>query len=137
MTVALAAARPRLRVRSFESPAALAAYMRIAPVDVIVADLDSPDLPTAALLQFLGPSAPPAGGRPCVIALSRPLAPGAGNLPEGIAEIIVKPVAPARLVKRVLARLDRLALRIGRLPPPRPPAGNVVPLFGARRRPQA
>jgi DNA-binding response OmpR family regulator len=129
------AAVPALRVRPFESQLALTTYMRLAPVDLVVADLDGDSAPADRVAFDLRADPTLESPHFQMIALAgrltgetRQRAAGAG-----IDEIIVKPMSPKYLLERVLARLQR---RSG--PPPRRPApalplgGNVIPLFGPR-----
>lgn len=121
LLAATLAAGPGLRVRSFESGLALAAYARIAPVDLVVADLDDPAF-DAELVELCGAPVP-------IIGLARHPVRTAG-----VAEVIGKPMSPRYLLERVAARL-----RSGRpQPPPReslrraPLPANVVRLFPER-----
>lgn len=122
------AAVPSLRVRPFETEAALRSYMRLAPTELLVTDLDAP---LAASLR-----ADPETSRGLqIIALAHSVSGETRNATRtsGIDEIILKPMSPRYLLERVLARLRRT--------PPVPPArrrrvrewsdfgDNVVPLF--------
>ncbi|GLQ55017.1 response regulator [Devosia nitrariae] len=98
----------RLRVRPFESEFALATYMRIAPVDVLIIDLDREDVPAVELVAALR-------ARPGIvradfqaIALTRTVTSALrdASIAAGIDEVIVKPMSPRHLLERVVARLD-------------------------------
>ncbi|HEV7276098.1 MAG TPA: hypothetical protein VGN80_07420 [Devosiaceae bacterium] len=127
------ASTPSLRVRSFESLLALSTYMRLAPVDVIVADLDgngtSADLVAQALRSDRRVESPDFQ----IIALASAIN---GQTRDdarraGIDEVVVKPMSPRYLLERVLARLRRSPARPMVHRSARPPApDNVVPLFG-------
>ena len=124
-----------LRVRSFESKAALLAYLGLASVDLLVVDFDSEDSPAGDVSLALSGAMPESARRCDVIALSSTASPGMKRLATaaGIDEVIVKPMSPRYLLERVLARLAR---RPRAAQPPRTQlpayAGNVVPLFGTR-----
>ena len=130
LTMVLAAV-PKLRVRPFESPGALATYMRLAPVHLVVADFDSCEVPADRLARELGADPALAAQDFQVIALASAAPPErkAASIAAGIDEIIIKPMSPKYLLERVLSRLERRAAA-------RPLAprfsGNVVPLFDRR-----
>lgn len=144
----------RLRVRPFETESELFAYMRIAPLDMLVVDFDREGRPAYEMVEairlnpdFLSRDLP-------VIALTRAI-----TLPmrqqaisAGIDEVVVKPMSPRHLLQRVQARLlnrsvvgslglgyrgpeRRSRLPIAGLPsnPRRRSTDNVVPLFPDRR----
>ncbi|HWA19970.1 MAG TPA: hypothetical protein VG757_13330 [Devosia sp.] len=134
------AGAPSLRVRPFESQLALTTYLRLAPVDLIVADFDSETARADRLVEGLHADAKLERRDFQVIALASSLAieDKAASMHAGIDEIIMKPMSPKYLVERVLARLAR------RMPAAKParaaskarPAegwarfgDNVVPLF--------
>ncbi len=137
LTTALAAS-PRLRVREFESAPALATYMRLARVDLLVCDFTG-DVPADRLVESLRRD--PATELPGFQAVG--LTGGiTAELKEraaraGIDEVVIKPMSPKYLLERVLSRLDRTrsqsvaaGLRrrneaddLSRF------GGNVVPLF--------
>jgi two-component system phosphate regulon response regulator PhoB len=97
----------RLRVREFESEIALAAYMRIAPVDVLVVDFDRNGPSAAELVTGLRADPDIADPRFRVIGLTRTIARTMRreSLVAGIDEIIIKPMSPRHLLQRVVARL--------------------------------
>lgn len=138
VTAVLASCRA-LRVRRLDSLSALAAYARIAPLDLVVIDYNvegrgAPQFATRLRAEL------PATRTTRIIAL-------AGDVTErmrqdcrraGVDEVIVKPMSPKFLEERVHARLARPALAEQALPggAPMPPrdiaaaaASNVVPLF--------
>lgn len=118
---------PRLRVRAFESEDALCAYRRIAPVHLVICDLDAESIPFAGLLARLRRESGPGFE---AIALTRAVAPDTRRRirAAGVAELIVKPMSPRHLHQRVLNRLARR-----RSPAPEPRfGGNVVELFPLR-----
>ena len=146
---AVLAASPALRVRQFESVAALTTYMRLAPIDLLVCDFDCEAAPAGSLAAGLRGDRALSRTRLQIIALASQLNPDVkrASLEGGIDEIIVKPMSPRYLLERVIARLRRGDVRAsGR---PRAPASsqerlvaaaaayrqrgdNVIPLFGDR-----
>ena len=135
LTMVLAAV-PRLRVRAFESRVALATYMRLAPVHLVVADFDSRDMPADRLARALGADPHLATHDYDVIALASRVTVERKRaaILAGIDEILVKPMSPAYLLERVLSRLEQRAARPV-APSSRPLPANVVPLFGERPQP--
>ncbi len=102
------AAAPSLRVRAFETEAALRAYLQVAPADLLVADFDSEASAADRLAARL--RADPSTPKPLrIIALASAVTPHmrAASRAAGIDEVIVKPMSPRYLVERVLARLAR------------------------------
>ena len=136
LTMVLASV-PSLRVRPFESAVALATYMHLAPVHLIVADFDSLELPADRLAREIGADPVIAVQDFQIVALTgeATAARKRASIAAGIDEIIVKPMSPKYLLERVLSRLDRRAAP----PAPRPafvPRGdNVIPLFAHRPQP--
>lgn len=144
----------RLRVRPFDTEAALFAYMRIAPLDMLVVDFDREGRPAYEMVEairldpgFVSRDLP-------VIALTRAItAPMRQQaISAGIDEVVVKPMSPRHLLQRVQARLlnrtivgalgsgyrgpDRRNRFPNRAPQPHPArryTDNVVPLFPDRR----
>jgi len=137
LTMVLASV-PSLRVRPFESAVALATYMPLAPVHLIVADFDSLELPADRLAREIGADPVIAVQDFQIVALTgeATAARKRASIAAGIDEIIVKPMSPKYLLERVLSRLDR---RSTRRAPPRPAfvprADNVIPLFAHRPQP--
>jgi response regulator RpfG family c-di-GMP phosphodiesterase len=136
------AGAPSLRVRPFESQLALTTYLRLAPVDLIVADFDSETARADRLAEELHADSKLERRDFQVIALASSLdiQAKAASMHAGIDEIIMKPMSPKYLVERVLARLARRMPSVKPLRPvarTSPPAegwarfgDNVVPLFG-------
>ncbi|WP_417310259.1 hypothetical protein [Devosia sp.] len=135
------ATNPNFRVRTFHSLSAMQTYMRIAAVDMVVADYDcasaSADRVAIALRADPGLFASDFQ----LIALTSAVSPTLGSRSEaaGIDEVIVKPMSPRYLQERVEARLEHGAARV---PPMRGSDpieadfsrySNVVPLFGHAR----
>ena len=144
----------RLRVRSFDSEAELFAYMRIAPLDLLVVDFDREGRPAYEMVEairldpnFVSRDLP-------VIALARAITPPMRQqaISAGIDEVLVKPMSPRHLLQRVQARLVNRSVvgllgagyrgpeRRDRVPMPKPKPhpgrrskDNVVPLFPDRR----
>ena len=143
------AADPALRVRQFEGQLALTAYMRLAPVDLVVADFDCEAAPAASLTRALRFDANLVRREFQVIALASDVTENTKQaaIASGIDEVIVKPMSPKYLLERVQSGLKRAASQVagGRYQGPerrnRFPGGsatagmlvrrtdNVVPLF--------
>lgn len=98
---------PSLRVRLFESRAALVTYMRLAPVDVLVTDFDCEDAPADEVALALRSDERLLRRDFAVIALTRTVteATRRAAASAGIDEVIVKPMSPRYLLERVLSRL--------------------------------
>ena len=94
-----------LKVRSFDAAVGLAAYARIAPIDIIVIDLD--DWSASDLIDL----------KTGIASDSAVLGLCTGMTPEristlraaGIDEVLLKPMSPRYLLERVRARLARMA----------------------------
>ncbi|HEY8595594.1 MAG TPA: response regulator [Devosiaceae bacterium] len=101
------AARPGLRVRRFESMAELLAYLRIAPVDLLICDEDPGILDAAALARTIRVDRNLARREMKIIALARAIDGTFRReaIAAGIDEVIAKPMSPGYLRERVLARL--------------------------------
>ncbi len=131
---------PMLRVRPFESELALTTYMRLAPVDLIVSDFDSPNAPADRVAQALHNDKSLERRNFQIIALASQVTAETkrASIRAGIDEIIVKPMSPKYLLERVLSRLQRRGQQAPR--PIRRPApddiaragSNVIPLFGRK-----
>jgi len=138
----------RLRVREFESEIALRAYIRIAPVDMLVCDFDRADLDLAGFIASLRTDPATVDPHFRAIALTRAITPSMRHeiVACGIDEVIVKPMSPRHLLQRVTARLrdDRPHIAVpgyrgperrNRVPPAAGPAprrrlaDNVIELF--------
>ncbi|HVW93807.1 MAG TPA: response regulator [Devosia sp.] len=133
---AVLAAAPGLRVRSFETQAALTAYMRLCPVDLVVGDFDCEAAPADRLASALRGNAALAQRNFQILALTSAVDEDMRAVAAkcGINEVIVKPMSPRYLLERVEARLrqpHRPRLSIVRAEVPREIVyrDNVVPLF--------
>lgn len=144
----------RLRVRPFETESELFAYMRIAPLDMLVVDFDREGRPAYEMVEairldpgFLSRDLP-------VIALTKAITPPMRQqaISAGIDEVVVKPMSPRHLLQRVQTRLlnrsvvgllgqgyrgperrNRVPMRTPQPHPGRRYTDNVVPLFPDRR----
>jgi two-component system phosphate regulon response regulator PhoB len=147
----------RLRVRPFESELELFAYMRIAPLDMLVVDFDREGRPAYEMVEAIRLDPAFVNRDLPVIALTRAITPPMRHqaISAGIDEVVVKPTSPRHLLQRVQARLfhrtvigneqsgyrgpDRRNRAIMQ-PPPQHPArrfsDNVIPLFPDRRAPR-
>jgi DNA-binding response OmpR family regulator len=103
------AAMPGLRVRSFDTRAELEAYMRLAPVDLLVCDFDCEAAPAGDLARALRRDSSPARRDLQIVALTRKVSPHVKAVAalHGIDEIVAKPMSPKYLLERVVARLKR------------------------------
>lgn len=107
---AVLAAKVGLRVRQFESKAGLTTYMQLAPVALLVCDIEDADMvATIRRDEKLADSSLE------VIALTRALTRKERQqaVVSGIDEVILKPMSPAYLLERVLDRMARRAERLG------------------------
>lgn len=144
----------RLRVRPFDTEAELFAYMRIAPLDMLVVDFDREGRPAYEMVEAIRLDPTFVSRELPVIALTRAITPPMRQqaISAGIDEVVVKPMSPRHLLQRVQARLLNRsvtgALGLGYRGPerrdriksrnPEPHQGrrysdNVVPLFPDRR----
>ncbi|WP_189426220.1 hypothetical protein [Devosia pacifica] len=100
---------PKLRVRVFDSAVSLRAYMRIAPISVLVCDCDREDVDMPAFVMSLREDPDAAERRFSSIALSRQVSRSFKRQIDasGIDEVLVKPMSPRHLLERVHARLAR------------------------------
>lgn len=133
------AASPRLRVRPFETQAALATYLRLAPVELVVADFDSEAARADLLAKELRQDRNLLTTDMQIIALASAVTAEvrAASVDAHIDEIVMKPMSPGYLLERVSARL----LRRKRLQPAEASlrgrairdwsrfGDNIVPLF--------
>jgi two-component system, OmpR family, phosphate regulon response regulator PhoB len=132
LLAAVLAASPRLRVRPFESEIALTTYLRLAPADLLVLDLDHPDAPADRLASALRENAELVR-RPAVMAVAGVMDLGVKMrcLSAGIDEVLLKPMSPLYLRDRVEARLLRRPGPREAAAAPKPldwtAYGNVVP----------
>jgi two-component system, OmpR family, phosphate regulon response regulator PhoB len=140
----------RLRVREFGSDIELIAYMRLAPVDILVCDFDREEgRPAYEMVEFIRLDGEIVSGDVQVIALSRTITPPMRHqaISAGIDEVIIKPMSPRHLLERIRARLrprptisaptgyrgpdrrNRAPLQAPSPMPTRRQADNVVQLF--------
>lgn len=145
-----------LKVRKFESDAELIAYMRIAPLDMLVCDFDREGRPAYEMVEAIRLNGSLISQDVPVIALTRTITPPMRHqaISAGIDEVIIKPMSPRHLLQRIQARLRTRSVvgvlggyrgpeRRNRAPLPKPQpvptrraSDNVVPLFPDRRKPQ-
>ena len=134
------AGAPSLRVRPFDTEAALRSYLQVAHADLVVTDFDSLPARADRLAERLRADAS-ISRRTQIVALASDISADvkAASIHAGIDEIIMKPMSPRYLVERVLARLAKV-----RNPERRRGlnkrdwsafGGNIVPLF--RSQPEA
>jgi len=128
------------RVRVFSTPPQLEAYAAIAPVDVLVCDLDAASESAAATLDLPGRISRHGDGSMQVILLTRSLDAGDKSrfLAAGVDEVLIKPMSPLLLAERIAVRLDvarRVAASSSRKASVAPVAlpGKVVALADWRR----
>ena len=145
-----------LKVRQFESDIDLIAYMRIAPLDMLVCDFDRDGRPTYEMVEAIRLNNDLISQDVPVIALTRTITPPMRHqaISAGIDEVIIKPMSPRHLLQRIQARLrnrsvvgvlggyrgpDRRNRYTAPTPPPVPTrraTDNVVPLFPQPRKPR-
>lgn len=146
----------RLKVRQFDDEIDLIAYMRIAPVDMLVCDFDREGRPAYEMVEGIRLN----GALVCqdvpVIALTRSITPPMRHqaISAGIDEVIIKPMSPRHLLQRIQARLrsrsvvgvlggyrgpdrrNRIPMPVPQPQPARRNSDNVVQLFPDRRKPR-
>lgn len=145
-----------LKVRQFESDVELMAYMRIAPLDMLVCDFDREGRPAYEMVESIRLNNELLSQDVPVIALTRTITPPMRHqaISAGIDEVIIKPMSPRHLLQRIQTRLRSRSVvgvlggyrgpeRRNRTPmptqqpvPTRRATDNVVPLFPDRRKPQ-
>lgn len=145
-----------LKVRQFESDIDLIAYMRIAPVDMLVCDFDREGRPAYEMVESIRLNGDLISQDVPVIALTRTITPPMRHqaISAGIDEVIIKPMSPRHLLQRIQARLrgrsvvgtfggyrgperrNRLAMPVPQPTPTRRISDNVVQLFPDRRKPR-
>lgn len=105
------AMNPGLRVRSFETQRALATYMSLTSVDLVVCDYDCPGARADKVAQALRNDDKLAFRGFQIIAMTRELSPETrqATVASGIDEVIIKPMSPRYLYERVLTRLSKPA----------------------------
>lgn len=97
----------RLRVHLFDDEAQLFAYMRTAPVDILVCDFDREGRPAYEMVEAIRLDYSIISQDVQVIALTRAITPPMRHqsISAGIDEVIIKPMSPRHLLGRVQARL--------------------------------
>lgn len=145
-----------LKVRQFDSETDLIAYMRIAPVHMLVCDFDREGRPAYEMVEGIRLNNDLISQDVPVIALTRAITMPMRHqaISAGIDEVIIKPMSPRHLLGRIQARLRHRSVvgvlggyrgpeRRNRAPLPKPhplPArrftDNVIPLFPDRRKPR-
>lgn len=145
----------RLKVRVFDAEAQLLAYMRIAPLDMLVCDFDRQERPAHELVEGIRLDCSLVSQDVPVIALTRQITAPMRHqaISAGIDEVIIKPMSPRHLLQRIQARLrtrsvvgvlggyrgperrNRLTTPVPQPVPGRRATDNVVPLFPDRRKP--
>lgn len=146
----------RLKVRQFDSELDLIAYMRIAPIDMLVCDFDREGRPAYEMVEGIRLNYDLMSQDVPVIALTRSITPPMRHqaISAGIDEVIIKPMSPRHLLQRIQARLRTRSVvgvlggyrgpdRRNRTPMPSPQpvptrraTDNVIQLFGDRRKPR-
>lgn len=145
-----------LRVRQFDCETDLIAYMRIAPIHMLVCDFDRAGRPAYEMVEAIRLNCELVSQDVPVIALTRTITPPMRHqaISAGIDEVIIKPMSPRHLLQRIQARLRHRSVvgmlggyrgpeRRNRAPlskphplPTRRRSDNVVPLFPDRRKPR-
>ena len=122
------ATSPGLRVREFVERTAFSTYLRLAPVDLLVADFDHPDEPADLLAREARRHCPDVA----VIGLARHIDRSTRMTCSraGIDEVIVKPMSPRYLLERVVSRLRPSPEFSLSAPLPQPLRPSVFP-FGS------
>ncbi|HEY4203249.1 MAG TPA: hypothetical protein VGM83_22065 [Devosiaceae bacterium] len=108
LTMVLASA-PTLRVRNFDNEATLVAYMRLAPVDLLVVDFDREEAPADLVAHAVRHDTTLVRRDFSIIALTRTVTDTTKRaaIVAGIDEVIVKPMSPRYLLERVQSLLKR------------------------------
>ena len=146
----------RLKVRQFVDEVELLAYMRIAPLDMLVCDFDRDGRPAYEMVEGIRLDGSLVSQDVPVIALTRGITPPMRHqaISAGVDEVIVKPMSPRHLLQRIQARLrtrsvvgvlggyrgperrNRGAMPVPQPVPARRSTDNVVQLFPDRRKPR-
>jgi two-component system, OmpR family, phosphate regulon response regulator PhoB len=146
----------RLKVRQFDDEIELLAYMRIAPLHMLVCDFDREGRPAYEMVEGIRLNSALVSQDVPVIAITRHITAPMRHqaISAGIDEVIVKPMSPRHLLQRIQARLQPRSVvsvpggyrgpeRRNRsaLPVPQPQQSrrltdNVVLLFPDRRTPR-
>jgi two-component system phosphate regulon response regulator PhoB len=145
-----------LKVRQFESDIELIAYMRLAPIDMLVCDFDREGRPAYEMVESIRLNGELISQDVPVIALTRTITPPMRHqaISAGIDEVIIKPMSPRHLLQRIQARLrnrsvvgmlggyrgperrNRITMPTPQPKPARRITDNVIPLFPDRRKPR-
>ncbi|HLV84807.1 MULTISPECIES: response regulator [Devosia] len=145
----------RLKVRIFETELELIAYMRLAPIDMLVCDFDREERPAHEMVESIRLNGELLSQDVPVIALTRNITPPmrAQAISAGIDEVLIKPMSPRYLLQRIQIRLrtrsvvgtlggyrgperrNRIFAPIPTPAPSRRVTDNVVSLFPDRRKP--
>lgn len=98
---------PNLRVREFRDARAVATYMRVSPISVLVGDYDLVDGTTADLAERIRIQGSVVSSDVQIIVLTRTIDQDLRRrcVRAGVDEIIVKPMSPLYLEERVRTRL--------------------------------
>ena len=146
----------RLKVRQFESELDLVAYMRIAPIDILVCDFDREGRPAYEMVESIRLNGALVSQEVPVIALTRTITPPMRHqaISAGIDEVIIKPMSPRHLLQRIQARLrsrsvvgllggyrgperrNRITMPVPQPIPARRETDNIIQLFPDRRQQQ-
>ncbi|WEK02824.1 MAG: response regulator [Candidatus Devosia phytovorans] len=146
----------RLKVRQFDSEIELIAYMRIAPVDILVCDFDRDGRPAYEMVEGIRLNGELISQDVPVIALTRTITPPMRHqaISAGIDEVVLKPMSPRHLLQRIQVRLrgrsvvgvfgsyrgperrNRIFMPVPHPAPARRYTDNVVQLFPDRRKPR-
>ena len=96
-----------LKVRQFDSETDLIAYMRIAPVHMLVCDFDREGRPAYEMVEGIRLNNDLISQDVPVIALTRAITMPMRHqaISAGIDEVIIKPMSPRHLLQRIQARL--------------------------------
>ena len=144
----------RLKVRQFDSELSLIAYMRLAPIDMLVCDFDREGRPAYEMVESIRLNGSLVSQDVPVIALTRTITPPMRHqaISAGIDEVVIKPMSPRHLLQRIQARLrtrsvvgvlggyrgpdrrNRLTSPVPKPVPQRRETDNVIPLFPDRRK---
>ena len=145
----------RLKVRIFDSELELIAYMRIAPIDMLVCDFDREGRPAYEMVEGIRLNSELLSQDVPVIALTRHVSPSMRHqaISAGIDEVVIKPMSPRHLLQRIQIRLrsrsvvgtlggyrgperrNRIFAPVATAKPARRASDNVVPLFPGRHKP--
>lgn len=134
------------RVPCFTDAGALATFMQIAPVDVVVLDSEAEAWAADDVAMGLRAHPRPAHPDPRIVVLTRAEPPFHGRFLNAGADLVLKkPVVPARLAVAIARLVEGEMSRSlpqaaggtraqGAMPRPTEGASNVIPLFGRRDR---